>query len=163
MSMSMNKFKLFNLFFCMGVVAFNANAASLDPKVPYPAAEPGQARQVIHLPAVPMEENLKVQLMVGKTLKVDCNQHAFGGEIKEHTLEGWGYPYYSIKALNGPMATLMACPDQEPTEKFVQLRGNDFLLDYNSRLPIVVYTPADVEVKYRIWQAGYKVEEAVKE
>ena len=80
----MNKFKLFNLFFCMGVVAFNANAASLDPKVPYPAAEPGQARQVIHLPAVPMEENLKVQLMVGKTLKVDCNQHAFGGEIKEH-------------------------------------------------------------------------------
>lgn len=159
----MNNFKLFNLFFCMGAVAFNVNAASLDPKVPYPAAKPDQVRQVIHLTEVPQEENLKVQLMVGKTMKVDCNRHAFGGELKVHNLEGWGYPYYSIEALKGPMATLMACPGQEPTEKFVQLMGNDFLLDYNSRLPIVVYTPANVEVKYRIWQAGETVKEAVKE
>lgn len=61
------------------------------------------------------------------------------------------------------MATLMACPDQDLTEQFVQLGGNDFLLDYNSRLPIVVYTPSDVEVKYRIWQAGDKVEKATQE
>lgn len=159
----MRKLKLFNLLFCMGAVAFNVNAASLDPKVPYPAAKPDQARQVIHLPEVPQEENLKVQLMVVKTMKVDCNKHAFGGELVEHNLEGWGYPYYSIEKLNGPMATLMACPNQEQTEEFVQLRGPDFFLDYNSRLPIVVYTPADAEVKYRIWQAGYRVEDAVKE
>lgn len=161
--MSMNNLKRFNLFFCMGMIAFNVNAASIDPKVPYPATKPGQVRQVIDLPSVPEEENLKVQLMVGKTLKVDCNRQFFGGELKEHTLEGWGYPYYSIEALNGPMATLMACPDQDLTEQFVQLGGNDFLLDYNSRLPIVVYTPSDVEVKYRIWQAGDKVEKATQE
>ncbi|HFK7189105.1 TPA: ecotin family protein, partial [Serratia odorifera] len=33
---------------------------------------------------------------------------------------------------------------------------------YNSRLPIVVYVPQDVEVKYRVWQAAETVNSAVK-
>ena len=28
------------------------------------------------------------------------------------------------------------------------------LVRYNSRLPIVLYTPDNVEVRYRLWRAG---------
>ncbi len=41
--------------------------------------------------------------------------------------------------------------------------GEGFLLRYNSKLPIVVYAPKDVEVRYRIWSASEKVEKAVSE
>lgn len=30
------------------------------------------------------------------------------------------------------------------------------LLRYNSKLPIVIYAPKDMEVKYRIWKADSK-------
>lgn len=35
------------------------------------------------------------------------------------------------------------------------------MLRYNSKLPIVVYTPENVEVKYRIWKAEDKIQDAV--
>ncbi|EFZ89211.1 ecotin [Salmonella enterica subsp. enterica serovar Montevideo str. 609460] len=35
------------------------------------------------------------------------------------------------------------------------------MLRYNSKLPIVVYTPANVDVKYRIWKADANVQNAV--
>ena len=38
--------------------------------------------------------------------------------------------------------------------RFVTIGGEPFLLRYNSRLPIVVYVPEGVEVRYRIWSAG---------
>jgi ecotin len=34
---------------------------------------------------------------------------------------------------------------------------------YNSKLPIVVYAPTDVEVRYRIWSASDKVNTAIQE
>ena len=34
------------------------------------------------------------------------------------------------------------------------LGGEPFLIRYNSPLPIVVYAPEGVEVRYRIWSAG---------
>jgi len=37
--------------------------------------------------------------------------------------------------------------------RFITLGGGPFLIRYNSRLPIVVYVPEDVEVRYRIWSA----------
>ncbi len=37
------------------------------------------------------------------------------------------------------------------------VRGEGFLLRYNSKLPVVVYVPEGFEVRYRIWQAGEKV------
>ncbi|MBN0888764.1 hypothetical protein JTM01_38630, partial [Pseudomonas aeruginosa] len=44
-----------------------------------------------------------------------------------------------------------------------QLRTDpdDAMLRYNSKLPIVVYTPSNVDVKYRIWRADETIGNAV--
>lgn len=164
----MKNITLLKLCLCIsgiGILAGGSvNAAILDPAVPYPKAETGYQRQVIALPEEKQEDSLKVELLIGKTLKVDCNRHMFGGELTEHNLEGWGYPYYRINNIGGPVSTMMACPGQDKKEEFVQVRGgNNFLLRYNSKLPIVVYAPDGFEVKYRIWQAGTEVTAAVVE
>jgi ecotin len=50
--------------------------------------------------------------------------------------------------------TLMAVdPNAPKVNRFITLGGEPFLIRYNSRLPIVVYVPKDVEVRYRIWSA----------
>ncbi len=41
--------------------------------------------------------------------------------------------------------------------------GDGFKLRYNSKLPIVLYVPKDVEVRYRIWSASSRIEKAVQE
>ena len=51
--------------------------------------------------------------------------------------------------------TLMAVdPNAPKVARFVTLGGDPYLVRYNSRLPIVVYAPEGVEVRYRIWAAG---------
>ncbi len=50
--------------------------------------------------------------------------------------------------------TLMAIDPKAPKEnRFVPLGGEPYLIRYNSRLPIVVYAPEEVEVRYRVWSA----------
>jgi ecotin len=39
--------------------------------------------------------------------------------------------------------------------------GDNSLLRYNSKLPIVVYTPENVDVKYRVWKADETIGQAV--
>ncbi|EJN3870404.1 ecotin, partial [Escherichia coli] len=39
--------------------------------------------------------------------------------------------------------------------------GDAGMLRYNSKLPIVVYTPDNVDVKYRVWKAEEKIDNAV--
>ena len=43
-------------------------------------------------------------------------------------------------------------PDAPQVERFVSLSG-ETILRYNSRLPIVVYVPVGIEVRYRLWRA----------
>ena len=137
-----------------------AMAASLKDVAPYPAAEKGFTRQVIHLPAQADESAYKLEILAGKTLKVDCNRQRLGGSLEERTLEGWGYNYYRLDRVSGPASTLMACPDGKKTEAFVPVVGDGFLLRYNSKLPVVVYVPKDVEVRYRVWSASQDVQKA---
>jgi len=53
----------------------------------------------------------------------------------------------------------MACPPDEPKRSaFVRINpGKDDAqngwLRYNPKLPVVVYVPHDIEVRYRIWSA----------
>ncbi|PJI50943.1 MAG: ecotin [Pseudomonas sp.] len=144
----------------LSATATFANAAKLEDVAPYPKAEDGFVRQVIHLPKQAQEENFKVEILAGKTLTVDCNRQRLGGTLEEKTLEGWGYSYYRLDQVSGPASTLMACPDGKTRKDFVPVVGDGFVLRYNSKLPIVIYAPKDVEVRYRLWSASDKVEKA---
>ncbi len=140
----------------------DARTQPLEKIAPYPKAEKGMKRQVIQLTPQEDESTLKVELLIGQTLEVDCNHHRLGGELASKTLEGWGYDYYVFDKVTSPVSTMMACPDGKKEQKFVTAYlGDAGMVRYNSKLPIVVYTPANVEVKYRIWKAEDKVQDAV--
>lgn len=122
----------------------------------FPAAGQGMVRHVLQVPKRDDESAFKVELIVGKTVETDGqNRYFFGGRIEAETIEGWGYTRYKVVEL-GPMAgTLMAVdPNAPKVARFITLRSDPYLVRYNSRLPIVVYVPDDVEVRYRIWSAG---------
>lgn len=116
----------------------------LEKIAPYPQAEKGMKRQVIQLTPQEDESTLKVELLIGQTL------------------EGWGYDYYVFDKVSSPVSTMMACPDGKKEKKFVTAYlGDAGMLRYNSKLPIVVYTPDNVDVKYRVWKAEEKIDNAV--
>ena len=121
----------------------------------FPPAEKGIVRYVLQLPERETESAFKVELLVGKTVRVDANRYFFGGQIKRETIKGWGFTRYTVSKL-GPIAgTLMAVdPNTPKTDRFITLGGEPYLIRYNSRLPVVVYVPKEVEVRYRIWSAG---------
>jgi ecotin len=122
----------------------------------FPPAEKGMVRYVLHLPKQDDESTLKVELIVGKTVQADeRNRYFFGGKIEEETIKGWGFTRYKVSKLGTMAGTLMAIdPNVPKVARFITLGGDPFLIHYNSRLPIVVYVPEGVEVRYRIWTAG---------
>ncbi|MFG0633588.1 serine protease inhibitor ecotin [Pseudomonas sp. xss_2] len=156
----MRPFPLTAIFSLTLAAAVPAMAATLKDVAPYPEAEQGFTRQVIHLPAQADESAHKLEILAGKTLEVDCNRQRLAGTLEEKTLEGWGYSYYRLEKVGGPVSTLMACPDGKKTKAFVPVIGEGFMLRYNSKLPVVVYVPKGVEVRYRVWSASEKVETA---
>lgn len=139
---------------CISSVGALASTPSLSEIAPYPIAEEGQIRHAIFLPAAENEDNLKVELSMGKTMKVDCNRHMMGGTLESRDLKGWGYNYFVLTDVRQPASTMMACPDNTLRETFVEINNANRFERYNSKLPIVVFTPKDVEVRYRIWTAG---------
>jgi ecotin len=154
------KFLVISSFFLFSTSIFAAS----DVMKPYPPAEEGYKRMVIHLQPLADEDNNKVEIMVGKTLKVDCNKHWFIGHLSEEIAKGWGFTYFILKLVTGPTSTLMACPPgQKEHEAFVQVRSDQGLVRYNSKLPVVVYVPNDFEVHYRIWTAKEESGEAEME
>ena len=125
----------------------------------FPAAGEGMVRHVLQLPPQADESGFKLELIVGKTVETDAgNRYFFGGRIEEETIQGWGFPRYTVSKL-GPMAgTLMAGdPNAPKVARFITLGGTPYLISYNSRLPVVVYVPEGVEVRYRIWTAGAEI------
>lgn len=142
--------------FLAGIVLSAATGAGLaqsGPDLsPYPEVSPGQKQHVIVLPAEENEDALKIELIVGKTMEIDCNHHMFGGELDQETAEGWGYSYYVLEELGNGASTLMGCPAETKREAFVR-SAHEELVRYNSKLPIVVYTPEDVELRFRVWRA----------
>jgi ecotin len=136
---------------------FAATAAqAADNLKAFPPPGEGMVRYVLQLPKQDDESAFRVELIVGRTVRLDGNnRYFFGGRLEEESIEGWGYPRYILGKL-GPMAgTLMAVdPDAPRVDRFVTLGGAPYLIRYNSRLPVVVYVPESVEVRYRLWKAG---------
>lgn len=139
-------------------------AHATDNMQAYPAATQTQERYVLQLPTKKDESMYQVELIVGKTVQLDpANQYFFGGTIEEEAIPGWGYTRYLVNNI-GPMAgTLMAVEHNAPkVKRFVTLGGDPKLVRYNSRLPIVVYTPKGFEVRYRIWTTPAKTKTMLK-
>lgn len=119
----------------------------------FPAALGGQKRHVLRLPTIANEDSAKVELIVGKTQQIDCNTHVYSGELQERTAEGWGYNFYVLDRLGQAATTLMGCPNNSTRTAFVR-SSSETIIRYNSKVPVVVYTPSDVEVRYRVWRSG---------
>jgi ecotin len=119
----------------------------------FPEAPAGQQRHVIFLPKRSDEDARRVGVIVGRTELVDCNRHTFGSQLEKRTVDGWGYDYYVVTGVGMVASTRMACPDNTKKKTFVR-SSDEPLLRYNSRLPLVVFAPVDVEIRYRIWRAG---------
>lgn len=131
-----------------------AAATGGDPLKPFPEAAEGQVRYVIQLQARPDESSHQAELLVGKTIEVDCNRYSFMGRLERETVQGWGYDYYRATGLGPPAGTRMACPGQPPRSVFVALGGGPHWVRYNSALPVVVYVPEGFQVRYRLWSAA---------
>lgn len=152
------------LFFFVVLAALTANASAggqQDELEPYPAAEPGFVRMVFYLPEAANESDHKVEIIVGKTMMVDCNRHGFGGDLARGIAEGWGYSYFVLADVQGPRSTMMACPPgEQKIEAFVKVQGEGYIQPYNSKLPVVTYVPEGFSVRYRIWEAQEAIGDA---
>lgn len=135
-------------------IAFISCTPAADDLKAFPPAEQGMTRHVIRLPRQENETALKIELIVGKIVKTDAiNHYFFSGSVKTENIPGWGYNRYVVRDLGAMGGTLMAVnPDAPRADRLVMLSG-ETIVRYNSRLPVVVYVPAGVEVRYRIWRA----------
>ncbi|NDV69248.1 serine protease inhibitor ecotin [Dysgonomonas sp. 25] len=155
----MKKITLIAIFALTGIL-FSANISAQTVKAtdeaiknlkPYPEKMGDMERHVIFLEPRADESLYKIEIIAGMYKEVDCNRHTLAGAFNEGTVEGWGYSYYTFET-NGQIAsTMMMCHDPKTT-KFVSGKGE--VVRYNSRLPLVVYLPQGVELKYRVWTAG---------
>jgi small-conductance mechanosensitive channel len=87
------------------------------------------------------EVDLRVEVIVGRVVKVDAVNHYFlGGRIKPSIIDGWGFTRYVVDAL-GPMGSTLMAPEHgaPATPRFVALRDEPYLVRYNRRLPLLVY------------------------
>ena len=135
------------------------SAQAADIMKAFPPAEEGMVRYVLQLPKLEDESTARVELIVGKTVQVDeANTYFFGGKIEKETIKGWGYTRYLVKKI-GPMAgTLMGVDPSAPkVDRFITLGGEPYLIRYNSRMPVLVYVPEGLEVRYRIWTTGAEI------
>jgi ecotin len=139
---------------------------------PYPAPAAAERRWVIQLPGVlpPTVDarisanpaDWRVELLVGKELLVDCNGPRLMGRIRRSSLEGTGYPIYRVTQVSPPISTRMACPpDRAPVPAFVPMGSKPFVVPYNVSQPIVIYAPSDLQVRWRLWKAERRQQNAM--
>ena len=121
----------------------------------FPAAKKGYKKITVYVPKANKEQNLKLELLVGLTKQVDCNTHILIGNIQAQTLTGYGYSYYTVESDGTLASTKMLCLNNTTTKKFIHL--TPYFTNYNSALPLVVYLPETMELKYRIWKASEKM------
>ena len=121
----------------------------------FPMAAKGFSRTVISLPHKTRKEevNFSVELIVGKVIKTDTvNLFGMNTSLEAKPLKGWGFTFYNMKGNDMVRSTMMAPLTNQPkVDKFVS--GTPLKIRYNSRIPIVIYTPEGFETRYRVWKA----------
>lgn len=153
---SLSKFSLF-LLCCFSMIFFTMTGNATNKKDPmsiWPKAELGYKRVVIQLPTLKDEDAYRVELVPQKTMKADCNHIMINGKIEIKPLTGWGYEYYVLSQISPPASTRMACFPAVTQSKSITIQTDLSFIRYNSKLPIVVYIPKDVQLSYRIWSAA---------
>lgn len=151
------------MMFVMGNVSAQKKKAEKFEKLQiemFPKAKEGYKQVYIQLPIVKNENDLKVEFFVGAEKMLDCNNHFLMGKVTSQDLQGWGYNYYEVESNGETGGTLMACPDQKKTKKFVSLQPE--IVRYNSKLPLVFYVPKDLEVRYRILRPDAAMKKAIQ-
>lgn len=135
-----------------------ANAQSMKLKeeqkkmlAPFPEAQAGMVRHVIFMPQKADESKLKIEIVPGKMMSVDCNHHTLMGKLEEKDLQGWGYTYYEFTSNGQTRSTMMMCNKPKET-RFVS--GETKLVRYNSKLPIVIYAPEGYEIRFNTWKVA---------
>ena len=126
----------------------------------FPPAAEGQVRHVLNLEdkVRGKEDNFQVELIPGKVVMTDgVNVSRVALSLEPVNLKGWGYTYYKVSGNDHVLTTMMAVPEGTPAvEDFVA--GKSLMVRYNSRLPLVIYSPEGIEIRYRIWTAGEVME-----
>ena len=128
------------------------NPAAAQELKAFPATLAGHARYVIELPALADEAEHQIELIGGKAMTVDCNAHGMDGRFQARDVPGWGYTYWVLKSRGEVRTTLMMCPPGSAKPAFVQ--AEPLMLRYKSKLPVVVFVPEGLQLRWRVWSAG---------
>lgn len=110
----------------------------------------GYMPHVVTVPKKDDESLYKVQIVPGKTMEIDCNKHGLQGKYERKMLSN-GDTYFVFLSKGEVFSTMMGCPDNTKRMSFVP--GPTIFTEYNSQRPFVAYTPTNLELKYRIWEA----------
>lgn len=121
----------------------------------FPGAAEGWTKHEITLPSYEDENDYKLELKFFENKEVDCNKNILFGTLENGVLDGWGYDFYTLKPqmmenANVMISTMMFC-NEAPTMQKVYFNVTK-IMDYNSKVPLVVYTPSNVELEYITWK-----------
>lgn len=143
--------KIFAIF----IVLLGVNMLAQEQSGPnFPAADEGWVKHEISLTKYDNEDDYKLELRFFENKEVDCNRHILLAQLEEGVLQGWGYNYFvlnpqNLENTNAMISTMMFC-NEEPKMQKVYFNVTK-LMDYNSKVPLVVYTPNNVNVEYSTW------------
>lgn len=139
----------------------------------YPEPAAGERRWVIQLPGVlppshdpalsPDPRHWRVQLIVGQMAEVDCNATSFTARLRVWRAGSANSDAYRVDAVGPLVSTRMACPAGAARRRaFVPMAGKPYVVPYNASVPIVVYAPAPLELRWRLWKAERDSREALQ-
>ncbi|MDP5210829.1 ecotin family protein [Microbulbifer sp. 2205BS26-8] len=146
--------------FAVLILLYMTTVQAADPLDAFPAEVEGKQRHVIQLPKVKDESRFMIELVPGRREMADCNLRSFTAPLRREVLAGWGYPYYVLSDLKPASGARKICAPSTTSRRFIRVRGDGLILPYSSRLPLVVYLPEGVLLKYRVWRADKNLSDA---
>lgn len=128
----------------MGQVPNTTNAPKLDGFQSHALSLPAQKNGADN-------HQVKIEIVPGKTMEVDCNNHSLMGAFSEKTLSD-KQQYFVFESNGNVASTLMACPDNTKQKKFVS--GESIFFDSKENIPSQVFTSEGIEIKQRVWTSS---------